>query len=161
LKKNKNFSLQNCNAAGAYAFSYMKIIEKWGSGIPRMIRECSEYGLPEPEFIVLDGDFRVNMYRQAESEFGGNTVTTQTTRNTQTSIQTDDFCFTDEDKAILALVHKWPELTQKELSMELGWSVDRVKYYLNKMKKQQIIKRVGSSHNGHWEFLIEEDVWKG
>ena len=51
------------NRAIAYAFAYMKIIEKWGSGIPRIIRECKEYGLPDPDFIDLDGDFRVNMYR--------------------------------------------------------------------------------------------------
>ena len=42
------------NRAIANAFSYMKIIEKWGSGIPRIIRECQEYGLPEPELIDFD-----------------------------------------------------------------------------------------------------------
>ena len=26
-------------------FAYMKIIEKWGIGIPRILRECKEYGL--------------------------------------------------------------------------------------------------------------------
>ncbi|MFR3233711.1 hypothetical protein HFM87_12120 [Blautia producta] len=44
-------------------------------------------------------------------------------------------------------------MTQREMALELGWSVDRVKYYLNKMKKLQVIKRVGSSHKGHWEML--------
>ena len=29
----------------------MKIIEKWGTGIPRMFKECKEYGLPEPKLI--------------------------------------------------------------------------------------------------------------
>ena len=52
------------NRAIANAFSYMKIIEKWGSGIPRIIRECNEYGLPEPEFLDFDGDFRVKMFRK-------------------------------------------------------------------------------------------------
>lgn len=58
------------NRAIASAFAYMKIIEKWGSGIPRMIRECREYNLPEPQFIDFDGDFRVNMYRQASNGVG-------------------------------------------------------------------------------------------
>ena len=30
-------------------FAYMKIIEKWGTGIPRILRECKEYGLKKPE----------------------------------------------------------------------------------------------------------------
>lgn len=163
IKKMKEGYSKPRNRAIASAFAYMKIIEKWGSGVPRILRECSEYGLPEPEFIDFDGDFRVIMYRQTEGAFGGNGVTTQTTQTIQTTqspTQTGGLCFTNEDKAILALVYKQPEMTQKELALELGWTVDRVKYYLNKMKKQQIIKRTGSSHNGHWELLIEEDVWQ-
>ena len=33
-------------------------------------------------------------------------------------------------------------MTQREIALELGWTVDRVKYYLNKMKKMQVTKRV-------------------
>ena len=36
------------NPAIASAFAYMKIIEKWGTGIPRIFRECAEYDLPKP-----------------------------------------------------------------------------------------------------------------
>ena len=48
------------NPAIARAFAYMKIIEKWGTGIPRLFAACEEYGLPKPELIDFDGDFRVN-----------------------------------------------------------------------------------------------------
>lgn len=141
------------NRAIAYAFAYMKIIEKWGSGIPRIIRECKEYGLPDPDFIDFDGDFRVNMYRYSLNIFGKKESTTQTTQTTQTTLF-DHLNLTAEDKSILTLVCTHPALTQKELAMELGWTKDRVKYYLNKLKKQQIIKRTGSTHNGHWELLL-------
>ena len=57
--------LVGTNPAIANAFAYIKIIEKWGTGIPRIFRECTEYGLPEPELIDFDGDFRVNMYRKS------------------------------------------------------------------------------------------------
>ena len=146
------------NRAIASAFAYMKIIEKWGSGIPRILRECREYGLPAPEFIDFDGDFRVNMYRQTLIGIRDTERTTQTTQTTQTAGQANGYCFTDEDKMVLTIVYKYPKLTQKELAMELGWTVDRVKYYLSKMKKLQFIKRVGSSHNGYWEVLIDENI---
>lgn len=150
------------NPAIARAFAYMKIIEKWGTGIPRIMRECKEWGLPKPELIDFDGDFRVNMYRKAEKEFGVKDSVIQTTQTTQTiqTTQSDILRFSEDDKAILAVVYEKPTMTQKEYSLELGWSLERVKYYLRKMKKQQIIKRVGSSHNGHWELLIEENVWR-
>jgi predicted HTH transcriptional regulator len=96
------------------------------------------------------------MYRK--SAISGKQMTTQTTQmtiqTTQTT-QTSEIDFTENDKAILKIVQNNPRLTQKELSLELNWTVDRVKYYLNKMKKQGVIRRVGSSHNGYWELLIE------
>lgn len=51
------------NRGLAAAFMYMKLIEGWGSGIPKMLQECQEYGLREPELINSDSDFRVNIYR--------------------------------------------------------------------------------------------------
>ena len=127
--------------------------------------------MPDPDFIDLDGDFRVNMYRQTTNDIRINRdavqkpaqTTQMSTQTTQIPTQTtrlNPLSFTEEDKAILTLVYNQPELTQRELAMELGWTVDRVKYYLNKMKKQQIIRRKGSSHNGRWEFLLEENAWK-
>ena len=147
------------NPAIARAFSYMKIIEKWGTGIPRIFRECKEYGLPEPELIDFDGDFRVNMYRKVNGEFGVNNKTIQTTQ-THPTTQSDTLKLSEYDKAILTIIHENPTMTQKEYALELGWTVDRVKYYLRKMKTQQVISRVGSSHNGHWELLIDENEWQ-
>ena len=127
----------------------MKIIEKWGTGIPKVLRECREYGLPEPELIDFDGDFRVNMFRK--------TAVLDVRDTTQTVYNGKEFVleFTESDKAILEVIQNNPKLTQKEIALELGWTVDRVKYYLNKIKKQMVIKRVGSSHNGHWEVLAD------
>lgn len=59
------------NRAIAAAFSAMKLIEQWGSGIPRVIEECKEYkeyGLKEPELIELGINFRVNIYRPSEEQ---------------------------------------------------------------------------------------------
>lgn len=37
------------NPAIARAFAYMKIIEKWGTGIPRLFEACEEYGLSKAD----------------------------------------------------------------------------------------------------------------
>ena len=143
------------NPAIANAFAYMKIIEKWGTGIPRILRECKEYGLKKPELIDFDGDFRVNMYRREEKSKTTQT-TIQTTTQTTTQITTQTTIkLTKNDHEILQVIQNNPALSQKEIAMELGWTVDRVKYYLNKMKKQEAIRRIGSSHKGYWELLIK------
>ena len=77
------------NPAIARAFAYMKIIEKWGPGIPRLFEACEKYGLPKPELVDFDGDFRMNMYRRAQSMFYVNGVTTQATQDTTQDITKD------------------------------------------------------------------------
>ena len=108
------------NRAIANAFAYMKIIEQWGSGIPRIFEEFKKYGLKEPELIDLDGDFRVNFYRIASD-------TIQTIQNpTQT---TQSIKLTDLDKSVIEIITKNPAITQSGIALELGWSLSRVKYY--------------------------------
>ena len=51
------------NEALAHAFSYMNLIEHWGSGIPRIIGKIKKAGLREPEFIGGEVDLRINIYR--------------------------------------------------------------------------------------------------
>ena len=154
------------NKAIAEVFAYMNLIEAWGSGIPKMYDEAKTYGLPEPELIDLDSDFRVNLYRRT-MEFDQHGVvdpiknttqdTTQatqgTTQATRDDTKTTQAALSEDDKAVLELIRNNPSMTQKEMEMELNWKIDRIKYYLNKLKKNKVIQRVGSSQKGHWEIL--------
>ena len=54
------------NRALAHAFSYMNLIEAWGSGIPKLMEAMQEYGLREPEFRDMEIGFRINLYRNVE-----------------------------------------------------------------------------------------------
>lgn len=137
------------NRAIASAFSYMKIIEQWGSGIPRMFDEFKEYGLREPELIDLDGDFRVNFYRNVESNALDKT-TQSTTQTTQLTVR---------DKQVLHIIAAQPSITQPKLAKELGWPVDRVKYYTKKLREKGVLRRNGTVRNGTWEIISEEGIY--
>ncbi|MBS5145767.1 ATP-binding protein [Enterocloster sp.] len=39
------------NKCIAEAFSRMRMIESWGTGIKRMFSSCREYGIKEPELL--------------------------------------------------------------------------------------------------------------
>ena len=52
------------NKGIAAVFSYMSIIEGWGSGIPRILKEAEEYHLQHPELIDMGGSFRMNLFRR-------------------------------------------------------------------------------------------------
>lgn len=55
------------NEAIAEAFHYMHIVEAWGTGIPRIISRCKEYGLQEPLFEEYGDGFKVTIFRKAGS----------------------------------------------------------------------------------------------
>lgn len=128
------------NPAIARAFAYMKIIEKWGTGIPRLFEACEEYGLPKPELIDFDGDFRVNMYRKVET-------------NTETDIKTNTEIYgTDVEMAdkIIKIMEEQPEITVKKIAEQLELSVSGVRYHINKMKDDGTVEHIGASKKGTW-----------
>ena len=144
------------NPASARAFAYMKIIEKWGTGIPRLFESCKEYGLPKPELIDFDGDFRVNMYRRTETNTEINT-NTETNTETDTEINTNTeinvgIHGTDTEKAdkIIEIMREHPAVTVKKIAEQIGLSISGVRYHVNKMKKDGIVEHIGSSKKGRW-----------
>ena len=146
------------NPAIARAFAYMKIIEKWGTGIPRLFESCKEYGLPKPELIDFDGDFRVNMYRRTETNTETNTeINTEINTNTETNTETDTeinvgIHGTDTEKAdkIIEIMREQPAVTVKKIAEQIGLSISGVRYHVNKMKKDGIVEHIGSSKKGTW-----------
>ncbi|MCM1266361.1 MAG: hypothetical protein NC302_00540 [Bacteroidales bacterium] len=55
------------NKAIAEAFHYMQIVEAWGTGIPRIISRCREYGLSEPIFDEYGDGFIAVLFRKTEN----------------------------------------------------------------------------------------------
>ena len=114
------------NPAIANAFAYMKIIEKWGTGIPRIFRECREYGLPDPELIDFDGDFRVNMYRNTAIDYSPRV-------NDRVNDKVNDRVNEIEEK-ILKFIDNDPAITITQLSMELELSRKTIAAKLKTLK---------------------------
>ncbi|WP_338125543.1 ATP-binding protein [Legionella anisa] len=53
---------QLCNRVIGHVFRELKLIERWGSGLGRMVEVCHMQGLSEPKFEELDHYFRVTFY---------------------------------------------------------------------------------------------------
>ena len=54
----------------------------------------------------------------------------------------------EKDKVLVDLLLKHPDYTQTKIADELNWDVNTVKYYINKLKKNSVILRRGTSQNG-------------
>ena len=140
------------NRGIAAAFSYMNIVEAWGSGIPKIFREAKEYGLPEPELLDMGSDFRINLYRK-DTAVDQNGVIDPKECDTNDTNDTNDtklaFNGTNE-KAILNILRTNPKATQKDMEKMLGISLSTIKRIINGLQKEHKIQRKGSNRNGSW-----------
>ena len=147
------------NRAIASVFAYVNIIEKWGSGIPRIMNEIREYGLQEPEFIIFENDFRVNIYRKnyntTQSTQGSTQNRINTTQDISKKEKLDVKNLTETDKTIINTIINNPEMSQKQIADNLNWTVNKVKYYMKKFKQKNILRYEGTSQNGKWEIQEE------
>ncbi|MBU1200872.1 MAG: helix-turn-helix domain-containing protein [Nanoarchaeota archaeon] len=57
---------------------------------------------------------------------------------------------------ILSLIKENSQITRNELAKVLEISPDGVKYHLNNLKRQGILKRVGGRKEGRW--LVEDNT---
>ena len=130
------------NPAIANAFAYMKIIEKWGTGIPRIFRECRDYGLPDPELIDFDGDFRVNMYRNNTNKASNESIN----ESISESLNSDE-------AVIMAIIKSNPQISQKEMATKSGFSRSKIQRILKVLQGKKVLYREGARKNGYWKIL--------
>ena len=137
------------NRALANAFAYMNLIEKWGSGFPRIFRDCRDYGLQEPEIIDFDGDLRVNLYRITDQTSDQTKKTDQTPKTDQTGTNMP-VKLNEKEKVILSYLQKKPDGTQHEIAEATSLSLSTIKYYMKKLQEKGCLQRMGTHRKGYW-----------
>lgn len=133
----------------ANAFFRAGYIESWGRGIEKIHRECREHGIDTPAYdFDMSGLMLTFCATPAhlqttgpELREGATPITTQIT----TPISTR--------KRLLSLILAKPDISQQELAVTLGLTRDGVKYHVNNMKRNGMIRHVGPPRGGHWEIL--------
>lgn len=136
------------NEAIAEAFHYMKIVEAWGTGIPRIINRCKEYGLQEPLFEELGDGFLVTMFRKPTNQ----TKPTNQSNQNQMQQENDSDC-SDLENKLIELLKAQPDVTTKGIMKKLEITENQVKYYVKKLKDDGKIKRVGTNRKGSWKVM--------
>ena len=156
------------------AFQYMHIIEKWGTGIPRIFKEAKEYGLREPELKDFGTSFRINIFRkEAETDVYGvlgpaaatdagqtatdeaKTATDEAKTATDATETATDIKFSKNELILLHYVKDHPKTTQKEAADGTGITIGTVKRLFPSLQKKMSLKRNGNHKGGSWEILIQ------
>ncbi len=145
------------NEAIAEAFHYMKIVEAWGTGIPRIISKCKEYGLQEPVFEELGDGFLVTMFRKPTNQTNQSNQSNQTNQSDELNQidveQRKNINVSDLENRLIELLKVCPDATTKEITKKLEITNNQVKYYIKKLKNEGKIKRIGTNRKGSWKVM--------
>lgn len=138
------------NPTIASFFRNIGYADQLGSGVRNLFKYSQYYSGQEPKFVESDV-FRiiVPLNETFSFDFGQNGQTNQSDQ----SDQLDQMKLSDDEIALLELIKEHPDMTNPCLAETLGWSVSRVKYYIQKFKQYEIIRRKGTSRKGRWEVL--------
>ncbi len=142
----------------AQVFKDLGIIEKYGSGVKRVIDEFHAYGLEEPLFEERAGGFYVmaSHKKNDEKEIKTNREDfnvkafelPESSRKFQKSSRKSS---NNVPKEILSLLQRNCKINRKVLAQTLNLSENTVKYHLRKLKEKGLISHTGPSKGGYWE----------
>lgn len=153
------------NRAIAASFHYMHLIENWGTGIPKILRESRQYGLKDPEITDSGSDFRISLFRR-EFDFDRYGVVDPRKREFEASNDTengnrketkDRFEASNEAgntaKRILEAINETPDSNTEFLSRKLGLSRSTVQRNIKSLIEAGKLVREGATKNGRWKIV--------
>lgn len=149
------------NRALAHAFSYMNLIEGWGTGIPRLLREMKEYGLPEPEFVDMEIALRINLYRAADTVQGSTGLVPESAlkvhenekmrvKCAQSALKRD---LTAQEVEIMDYIIMNGSITSAQLMESLNIKKRRAQVILSQMVEEGLIRKKGASRNTNYVLM--------
>ena len=127
------------NAAIADAFFYMGIIEAWGSGLPRIIRKCKEYNLPEPVFEEFGDGFKATLFRNIAIKVPENAAKVPENAGNMPA--------NPQERQIMQYVTEHGSITTAIVEELLQVKDRRARSILNKMVNDGILLKQGASRS--------------
>ena len=132
----------------AQAFFDMGIIERYGSGIKRIKKECDKNGNPYPEWSDLHGEFATT-YRprgardKSSIGLGGNGGNPGGNDDVGHAVE------------IIESIKQYPSISSAKRAQLVHVSQRTVERILSQLKEEGKIRRIGGTR-GHWE-VVEID----
>jgi len=122
-----DYSSRSRNRAVAKLFKEAGIIEKYGSGITRIRKECTLHKVKDPVFEEFQHGFRVVLFKEPTQE------------NTK--------------EKIIQLLKENGYYTKNDLMNILGKADGAIKEHIANLKKEGVLERVGSTKSGYWKVI--------
>ena len=127
-------------------FTRMDLVEKVGSGIPRMADLMKEAGLPAPEYRT-EGFFTTVLYKNRPTSFQnvGENVGEKTEKTLKGKAK--------REQDILGLMRSDPKIPSAELAKTLQVTDRTIERDIARLREENKIKRQGGDKGGEWVIL--------
>ena len=123
----------------------LKIVEQSGHGVPIIVEKYGKeaYDFSSDSIVVtLKFPFKFRgVVNKSESKFTPKKNPKEKPQRKQIEID------------IIKLIENNPSITANEITEKLELTIDSVRHYINKLKKQNVIKREGSTKAGKWVII--------
>jgi len=136
-----NYTSSIRNKQIATLFKEAGLIERYGSGIKRILESFAKYDLELPLFEELQRGFRVIVSKTTQK------TTQKVTQKTTQKVTTK--------KQVLELLRLHPDMTRSDLALQLSKSENTIKGHLATLKAEGKLKRIGSDRSGYWEVVSD------
>jgi ATP-dependent DNA helicase RecG len=130
-------------------------VERIGMGIQKMKEAMVAAGLREPTF-ASDAFFRATFQRSPEFAMKEGILGAEVSEKRPEG-KTAQKTTQKTAQKVMDLIRHNPEITRRELAMELGMTDSGIKYHLKKMQAKGLIRRVGPDKGGHWDVVQEDE----
>lgn len=141
------------NEALAMAFSYMHLIERWGTGMLRIAKMVREAGLGELEILGGDTELRFNIYRNQNIKLKVGQTTEQDSIEGQTA-NCDRIELSQEEDVLLKLLQNVQQSSVRELAQQMQISKSAVYRLIQKLNAKNVIERIGTNRKGYWQVKL-------
>ena len=142
-----NYTSQTRNKLIAKAFKEVGLIERYGSGIRRIVNICKDHGIIEPVFEEKPNGFMVTIFKKKAKE----TVVPDRVPDKVPDRVPEHL--TENQQAILNLIAQDPNVSMSQMAEDIGISKRKVLDNINKLKALGIVARLGAKKGGHWQII--------
>ena len=123
------------------------MIERYGSGIIRVRKICSKFGVKDPDFYEISNGFQVILYNEKIFEIDNVTDVTDVTDNV-TDVTNSDAIRAEK---LLDFMMENNKITVTELSKYLEVTKWTSLCDIEKLKEKKLLKRIGPEKGGYWQ----------
>ena len=160
LKTNQYISTPR-NRQIAKVAKEMGIIERYGTGIRRVRKMFTDYGLEEPKYEVVSGGMYVTVFGLIFEENNEEIPPDETVEENVKKVGNRvgnrvGNNITKNQQLILNCIDEKPHITIVDLSLILGISTRKIEANIQKIKAKGLIERIGTRKEGYWKINEKE-----